>query len=282
LKFKRALGLDACSHFSYGAAPLKPSSVSFFISFDIALQNLYGMSEVCGSGTLSYPDQFSLYHSGKTLPGGDIKLIDIDATGQGEVCMQGRNTMMGYFKNEEACKSTFTPDRYIKSGDLGTLTQDGYVRITGRKKELIITAGGENIAPVPIEDLFKAICTGCSNIIVVGEQQKFVAALITFKVDIDLKDGLPTKNLTDAAREYFKEKCGVDITTSDQACQHPKVLDHIQKCIEETNKKAISRAATIKKFLLLSTDFSQPGGELTPTTKLKRKSVELKYKREIE
>jgi len=117
--------------------------------------------------------------------------------------------MMGYFKNEQACQSTFTPDRYIKSGDLGRMTKDGFVRITGRKKEIIITAGGENIAPVPIEDVFKAVCPASSNIIVVGEQQRFIAALITFKVDIDLKTGLPTKNLTEAATKYFEEKCGV-------------------------------------------------------------------------
>lgn len=112
--------------------------------------------------------------------------------------------MMGYLKNEEATKECIDKNGYFKSGDQGRL--DGrFLKITGRIKELIITAGGENVAPVPIEDAFKAECPACSNIMLVGENQRFMGALITFKVDIDMKTGLPSTNLTEDAVAYFKQ-----------------------------------------------------------------------------
>ena len=135
--------------------------------------------------------------------------------------------MMGYFKNQKASAETFVlgSERFIKSGDLGRLYDRGFLRITGRIKELIITAGGENIAPVPIEDVFKALCPACSNIMVVGEGQRFVAALITFKVDINLKTGLPTNKLTAEATQYFETKCKVmNLTNSIEACTNKEVI----------------------------------------------------------
>ncbi len=184
--------------------------------------------------------------------------------------------MMGYLGNEEATKECIDEHGYFKSGDQGRL--DGrFLKITGRIKELIITAGGENVAPVPIEDTFKAECPACSNIMLVGEQQRFMAALITFKVDIDMGTGIPTKKLTDEAVAYFKANAGVTVSTSDEACQNQKIFELVQKCVASCNKKLVSKAAHIKKFKLLDTDFSQPGGELTPTMKLKRKVTEQKY-----
>ena len=111
-----------------------------------------------------------------------------------------------------------------------------------------------------------------------GENQRFMGALITFKVDIDMTTGLPSKNLMKDAIEFFKTEAGVTVQTSDEACSNPKIQELIQKCCELTNKKSVSRAAHIKKFKLLPVDFSQPGGELTPTMKLKRKVTEQKYK----
>ena len=105
-----------------------------------------------------------------------------------------------------------------------------------------------------------------------------MGALITFKVDIDMTTGMPSKNLVKEAVDYFKKEAGVTVTTSDEACENPKIKDLIQKCCDLTNKKSVSRAAHIKKFKLLPMDFSQPGGELTPTMKLKRKVTEKKYK----
>ena len=109
-----------------------------------------------------------------------------------------------------------------------------------------------------------------------------MASLITFKVDIDPKSGVPSRNLTAEAKKCFKENLGMDITTTDQACAEPKVSEFVKKCIEATNKKSVSRAAHIRKFKLLPDDFSIPGGELTPTLKLKRKVTEKKYQQYID
>ena len=211
------------------------------------------------------------------MDGCDLMIANPDENGEGEICMRGRNIMMGYLKNEDATKGTIDAQGYVHSGDRGKIDSDGFLRITGRIKELIITAGGENIAPVPVEDAFKLECPACSNIMMIGEQQRFMAALITFKVDIDPKSGIPSKELTNEAKTCFKTNLGLDIKTTDEAIAEPKVSEYIKKCIEATNKKSVSRAAHIRKFKLLAEDFSIPGGELTPTLKLKRKVTEKKY-----
>ena len=185
--------------------------------------------------------------------------------------------MMGYLNNEKATKECIDENGYFKTGDQGRLDKGGFLKITGRIKELIITAGGENVAPVPIEDNFKAECPACSNIMLLGENQRFMSALITFKVDIDMKNGLPSLNLTSEAAKYFQEMTGETFKTSEEVCNSQKVIDHINKCVLATNKRSVSKAAHIKKIKLLPMDFSQPGGELTPTMKLKRKVTEQKY-----
>jgi len=190
--------------------------------------------------------------------------------------------MMGYKDNEKATLDAIDEDGYFRSGDQGRIDQGRFLKITGRIKELIITAGGENVAPVPIEDFFKAECTACSNVMLLGEGQRFMAALITFKVDIDLKTGQPTKNLLPESITYFKTHLGLDLKTSDEAATNPKVLAHIQECVERTNNRVVSRAAHIKKFQLLPVDFSMPGGELTPTMKLKRNVTAKKYQSVID
>lgn len=228
------------------------------------------------------PGKFTLNTAGWTMPGQDIMIANPDENGEGEICMRGRSMMMGYLNNEKATQDTIDNLGYIHSGDKGKINKDGFLQITGRIKELIITGGGENIAPVPVEDNFKFICPPCSNIMMVGEMQRFMASLITFKVDIDPKTGVPSKNLITEARTFFKNELGEDIKTTDEAIGNPKVSDYIKKCIELTNKKSVSRAAHIRKFKLLPDDFSIPGGELTPTLKLKRKVTEKKYQHFID
>lgn len=138
------------------------------------------------------------------------------------------------------------------------------------------------MAPVPIEDQFKLQCPACSNIMLVGENQRFMAAFITFKVAVDMATGIPSANLEREAVEFFKQTCGVDVKTSEEACKNDKVIAQIQKCVELTNAKLVSKAAHIKKFKLLPHDFSIPGGEFTPTMKLKRKATETKFKKELD
>lgn len=149
---------------------MKQSSVEYFASLDIPIFNVYGMSETSGATTLHSADDFRLDTAGPSVTGCDLKIDNPDENGEGEICMRGRNTMMGYLKNEEATKSTIDKDGFIKSGDKGKILSDGHLKITGRIKELIIGAGGENIAPVPVEDNFKEVCPAISNIMMVGEQ----------------------------------------------------------------------------------------------------------------
>lgn len=188
-KIKQALGLDQCTAFFFSAAPMKQSTIDYFSSLDVPIFNVYGMSETTGATTMQNIKNFRLDSAGFSVPGADLKIDNPDEHGEGEICMRGRNTMMGYLKNDKATMEAMDEQGYIRSGDKGKIMKDGHLKITGRIKELIIGAGGENIAPVPIEDNFKECCPPCSNIMVVGEQQRFMAALITFKVDVDPTTG---------------------------------------------------------------------------------------------
>ena len=175
---------------------MKQSTIDYFASLDICMFNVYGMSETSGTTTLHTFENFRLDSAGFALPGTDLKIDNPDEKGEGEICMRGRNTMMGYLKNDQATIDTIDGKGFIHSGDRGKILPDGHLKITGRIKEIIITAGGENIAPVPIEDCFKDICPACSNIMVIGEHQKFMACLVSLKVDVDMKSGLPSHSLT--------------------------------------------------------------------------------------
>ena len=168
-KIKGALGLDQCKFFFFGAAPMKLSTIEYFASLDIPLFNTYGMSETTGATTYHHETNFRLDTAGVAVPGTVLKIDNPDENGEGEICMRGRNTMMGYLKNDKATKETIDTQGFIRSGDRGKLVEGGHLKITGRIKELIITGGGENVAPVPIEDNFKAACPACSNIMVIGE-----------------------------------------------------------------------------------------------------------------
>jgi long-chain-fatty-acid--CoA ligase ACSBG len=131
--------------------------------------NMYGMTETTSATTHHRWKKISMQRAGFALPGVQLIIKDPDQNGEGEICMKGRNTMMGYYKNQEACESTFDENGFVMSGDRGKLDSEGFLQITGRIKELIITAGGENIAPVPIEDTFKDNCFPCANIMVIGD-----------------------------------------------------------------------------------------------------------------
>lgn len=226
-KIKQALGLDQALFFFFGAAPMKPVTMQYFASLSMPVYGLYGMSETTGATTIMTHNKFALDSAGYCLPGTDLKIANPDEKGEGEICMRGRNTMMGYLKNEKATSETIDEQGFIHSGDKGKIDEHGFLRITGRIKELIITAGGENVAPVPIEDNFKAVCPPCSNIMVVGEGQRFMAALITFKVDIDPKSGAPGQGLMPEAISFFKKELGIDIKTAEEACNSPEVAKYI-------------------------------------------------------
>ncbi len=226
-KIKAALGLDQTIVLFFGAAPMKQSSIDYFCSLDMPIFNVYGMSETTGGTTSHSENSFRMDSAGHKMEGTDLKIDAPDEFGEGEICMRGRNTMMGYLKNENATRETIDSQGFVRSGDRGKIEKDGHLKITGRIKELIITAGGENIAPVPIEENFKSLCLPCSNIMVVGEMQRFLACLITFKVDVDMTTYQPSKNLTQEAKFFLKKDLGVDLQTTDQACKDPKIIQYI-------------------------------------------------------
>ena len=168
-KIKHALGFGQTRGFFYGAAPLKRSTVEFFASLDMPLMNIYGLSESSGPLTTCTINKFNFDTIGVCLEGVEVKIDHPDENGIGEICGRGRNIMMGYFKNEEATKEAIDQDGWFHTGDRGRIDESKLLYVTGRIKELIITAGGENIGPVPIEDTFKSFCPMASNIMVVGE-----------------------------------------------------------------------------------------------------------------
>jgi long-chain-fatty-acid--CoA ligase ACSBG len=143
--------------------------------------------------------------------------------------MKGRNIFMGYFKNEKATAEIFDNEGYIHSGDLGTM-HDGFLEITGRIKELIITAGGENIAPVLIEDVFKEECPICSNIMIVGDNKRFLSAIITLKVNLDVKTNTPSHTLSNECKIQLRTvlpQIADSLTTVEDAIKHPEIIKFI-------------------------------------------------------
>jgi long-chain-fatty-acid--CoA ligase ACSBG len=175
-------------------------------------------------------------------------------SGEGEVCMRGRNRFMGYLKNPEASASTIDAAGWLHSGDLGTVSSDGFLRITGRIKELIITAGGENVAPVLIEDCIKQQCSAISNVMLVGDRRKFVTALIALKTEPDT-DGNPTRQLSQPALT-FASTLGSAAVTSDAAAACTLVQKGIAEAVAAANKHAISTAARVQKWTIIPQDFS--------------------------
>lgn len=282
-KAKGELGFDRCRIFMSGAAPIMKETIEFFYGLHIPLMEVYGMSECSGPHTVCSLDRFRTSSVGTEIPGVQTKLADKDEEGNGEVRMYGRHVFMGYLDEEQKTKETFDEELYLMSGDIGKKDKDGFLFITGRKKELIITAGGENIAPVPIEDTVKECLPCVSNCILIGDKRKFLSMLITLKVDVNMDTLEPTDNLTAVTVDWVKAQ-GSGSTKVSDILDHKDaiVLKAIQKGIDKANERAISRAQKIQKWSLLPRDFSIPGGELGPTMKLRRPIVHKMYAKTID
>ncbi|OQV24216.1 Long-chain-fatty-acid--CoA ligase ACSBG2 [Hypsibius exemplaris] len=281
-KVRQALGLDRCRLTCSGAAPIRRETQDFFLSLDIPIYDIYGMSECSGPHTVNLPGAFKLGSAGKTLFGVRTQISNPDAEGNGEICMYGRHVFMGYLGLEDKTKEALDEHSYLRTGDIGKVDADGYLFITGRLKEILITAGGENIPPVAIEDTVKEHLPIVSHAMLIGDKRKFLSILLTLKTDIDLNSGDPINTLTRPTQEWIKEATGVEVKTVEEARALEPLKKAIQKGMDEVNKKATSRAQVVQKFEILPTDFSIPGGELGPTMKTMRPKVMKKYEELIE
>jgi long-chain acyl-CoA synthetase len=244
-----------------GGAPLSRDIAEFFHVAGILLLEGYGLTETCPALTFNRPDRFKFGSVGQSLPGVQLRIA-----ADGEILARGPNiATLGYYKQPEATHEVFDPDGWFHTGDIGTVDKDGFLVITDRKKDLIVTAGGMNIAPQNIENLLKAD-PFISQVMVYGDRRPYPVALITINPE----------ELSKFAREQ-------GILTSEAAAivKHPKVTERIGRTVEEKNTQ-LQSYAKIKRFTVLPVDFSLDGGELTPTLKVKRKVVSQKYKDAIE
>lgn len=283
-KVKDALGLSNCLTLATAAAPMDPETKKYFMSLDLPIMEAFGMSETSGAHSLTAPDSYNFATIGKTLGGCETKIDKPDERGHGEICMRGRHILMGYIGEDAKTQEAVDGEGWLHSGDVGYIDEHGFVYITGRIKELIITAGGENIPPVHVENLVKNELMQVSNAFLIGEKRKFLSMLVTLKTQMNLDSGEPKDELASETIAWLKG-FGVEYTKLSQihaAGPCPKVLQAIQEGIDRANKKAISNAQKIQKFTLLPEDFSVPGGELGPTLKVKRNIVTQKYKDVIE
>lgn len=283
-KLKAKMGLDECKHFIYGAAPMMKEVREFFASFGIYLNNIYGMSETAGGfvGTnVSNHGEYTLEAVGKPLPGLELK---IDKT-NGEILFKGRSCFMGYLNNQKETQKAINKRRYVRSGDVGRMDEYGQLWITGRIKELLVTAGGENIAPNAVEDQLKRrIGKLFPQIVVVGDKKKFVSALLFMKNELDPTQ-VPSSNLDPLVITELS-KIGIQAKTYSDVLEvqmnRRKLFDYVQKQVNEANKNMVSRAAQVRKFAIPPSDLSIALNDLTPTLKIKRKKVLKRFKREID
>ena len=260
-KLRAQLGLDEALAVNVGAAPTPLEVLEFFYAIGIPVGELWGMSETCGLATCNPPDRIKLGTVGPPTPGVELKL-----EGDGEVLVKADCIMPGYRNLPEKNAETFTEDGWLRTGDIGELDEDGYLRIVDRKKELIINAAGKNMSPANIESKLKAASPLVGQAVTIGDQRPYNVALVVLDPDYapvwasqNELEGKPVEGLA-----------GED-----------KVREAIQAAVDEANSK-LSRVEQIKKFTILPAEWEPGGDELTPTMKLKRKPIAEKYAEEIE
>ncbi|XP_078530572.1 long-chain-fatty-acid--CoA ligase ACSBG2-like isoform X3 [Lissotriton helveticus] len=282
-RVKTALGLDRCTLCMTGAAPITNDTMDFFLSHNIPLMEVYGMSECSGPHTTSQPDTFRITSCGTEMESCRTRIHRPEEDGTGEICFWGRHVFMGYLNTEDKTKEALDEEGWLHSGDLGKHDEDGFLYVTGRIKELIITAGGENIAPVPIEIAVKEELPIISNAMLVGDKRKFLSMLLTLKCRVDVQSGEPQEELTPEAIQCCQQLGSSATRVSEVvSSKDPAIYDAINKGMERVNKRAVSNAQKVQKWTILDKDFSIAGGELGPTLKLRRPIVLKMYEKLID
>jgi len=254
-KIRERFGLDKCELPLSAAAPLNPDLIWFFHAIGVKITEGYGQSEDNGPTSWNPPDAIKIGTVGPPLPGLEVKIAS-----DGEILVRGGNVMPGYYKNEQATRETIDEEGWLHSGDVGELDEHNYLKITDRKKDLIITAGGKNIAPQEIENKIKSSHTLISQVVVIGDKRPFLTALIT----------LDEEKTPPWAKEHGIEG-GMAAVAG-----HERTLKEIQAAIDSVNDK-MAKVEGIKKFRILERDFLQEENEITPTMKVKRKQINQSY-----
>lgn len=243
-----------------GSAPLGTRLGHFFRSLDIRVLEGYGLTETTAPATVNLPDRFKIGTVGPALPGVAVRIAD-----DGEIQVRGLDVFQGYWNNPTATAEAFD-DGWFCTGDIGVLDEDGYLTITGRKKEILVTAGGKNVAPAGLEDPIRSHPL-VGQVVVVGDQKPFIAALVT--LDTEMLPVWLHNNGEDAA---------MPLTA---AVEHPKVRAQIQSAVDAANAR-VSRAESIRKFVILPVEFTEASGHLTPKMSIKRHAITQDFAPQIE
>ena len=242
-----------------GGAPLGTRLGHFYRGIGLTVLEGYGLTETTAPASINTPDLIKIGTVGPPLPGVSIQIAD-----DGEILVKGNNVFSAYRNNETATTEAIV-DGWFHTGDIGVLDHDGFLKITGRKKELLVTAGGKNVAPAVLEDRLRAHPL-VSQCVVVGDQKPFIGALVTLDAEM-----LPS----------WAKNNGLEGLSMDEARTNPAVLAEVQRAVDDANK-AVSKPESIRKFTVLAGDFTEDNGYLTPSLKLKRNIVMKDYASEVE
>jgi len=250
-KLRAKLGMQHTRILLSGAAPLSSTVGTFFASIGLRIQEAYGQTECGGVSNLNPSHRIKFGTVGPALPGVEVKIAE-----DGEILVRGDNVFLGYFKDESATAAAFV-DGWLYTGDIGEIDDEGFLKITDRKKDILVTAGGKNVAPQNIENQIKPF-GGISQVVVVGDKRKFLSALITI-------DPVEMAKILE-----------LDLPPMEDCVDHKSVLQQIQSYVDSVNG-TLASYETVKKFKVLPRDFSVEDGELTPTLKVKRRIVQKQY-----
>jgi long-chain acyl-CoA synthetase len=259
-KIRERFGLDQCELPLSAAAPLNPDLIWFFHSIGVKIAEGYGQSEDNGPTSWNPADAIQIGTVGTPLPGLECKLAE-----DGEILVRGGNIMSGYYKDERATNETVDSEGWLHSGDVGEFDEFNYLKITDRKKDLIITAGGKNIAPQELENKLKSKAPIVSQVVVIGDRRPFLTCLLTLDEE--------------KAPAWAKEQ-GIE-GGLDAIANNERTLKELEGAINELNK-GLAKVEGIKKFRVLERDFLQEENEITPTMKVKRKTINEIYAEVIE
>jgi len=257
---RRMLGLDRVRIAFTGAAPIAPELIRWYLALGIDMREVYGQTENCGVATLMPNDHIKLGSVGKAAPWGEVKICP-----KGEILIRGDFLFMGYLNQPEKTAETIDAQGWLHTGDVGSIDNEGFVKITDRMKDIIITSGGKNITPSEIENQLK-FSPYISDAVVIGDKRPYLTCLVM----------IDQENVEKFAQDY-----DIPFTNYASLCRASEIQDLIKAEIEAVNEN-FARVETIKKFHLIERQLTPEDEELTPTMKLKRSFVNKSYASEIE